>query len=80
MDLEERRSLVASFLRKCVTYADDSINRKRDRGLRGRDREMGNYRDFTEHAVMEVSMASSTNGWKRNSGGNLVLYRSVQRG
>ena len=30
MGLEERRSLVVSFLRKCVTYADDSINRKRD--------------------------------------------------
>ena len=32
MGLEERRLLVVSFLRKCVTYADDSISRKRDRG------------------------------------------------
>ena len=56
MDLEERRSLVTSFLRKCVTYADDSIKRKRDRG----DSEEAivkweTDRDFTEHAVMEVS-------------------------
>ena len=56
MDLEERRSLVASFLRKCVTYADDSITRKRDRGDSEEEiEEWENYRDFTEHAVMEVS-------------------------
>ena len=56
MDLEERRSLVTSFLRKCVTYADDSIKRKRGRG--DSEEEIGKwetYRDFTEHAVMEVS-------------------------
>ena len=56
MDLEERRSLVTSFLRKCVTYADDSIKRKRARG--DSEEEIGKwetYRDFTEHAVMEVS-------------------------
>ena len=56
MGLEERRSLVASFLRKCVTYADDSINRKRDRGDSEEEIEKWeNYRDFTKHAVMEVS-------------------------
>ena len=56
MGLEERRSLVVSFLRKCVTYADDSINRKRDRGDSEEEIEKwANYRDFTEHAVMEVS-------------------------
>ena len=56
MDLEKRRSLITSFLRKCVTYADDSIKRKRDRG--DSEEEIGKwetYRDFTEHAVMEVS-------------------------
>ena len=56
MGLEERRSLVVSFLRKCVTYANDSINRKRDRGDSEEEIEKWkNYRDFTEHAVMEVS-------------------------
>ena len=56
MGLEERRSLVVSFLRKCVTYANDSINRKRDRGDSEEEIEKKeNYRDFTEHAVMEVS-------------------------
>ena len=28
MDLEERRALIANFLRKCVTYSNDSISRK----------------------------------------------------
>ncbi|MEC7425640.1 MAG: hypothetical protein VX788_01950 [Candidatus Thermoplasmatota archaeon] len=56
MDLEERRSLVTSFLRKCVTYADDSIKRKRDRGDSEEEIvKWETYRDFTEHAVMEVS-------------------------
>ena len=56
MGLEERRSLVLSFLRKCVTYADDSIRRKRDRGDSEEEIEKWEtYRDFTEHAVMEVS-------------------------
>ena len=56
MGLEERRSLVVSFLRKCVTYADDSIRRKRDRGDSEEEIEKWEvYRDFTEHAVMEVS-------------------------
>jgi len=56
MDLEERRSLVTSFLRKCVTYADDSIKRKRDRGDSEEEIvKWQTYRDFTEHAVMEVS-------------------------
>ena len=56
MDLEERRSLVTSFLRNCVTYADASIKRKRDRGDSEEEIEKWEvYRDFTEHAVMEVS-------------------------
>tara|TARA_B100001559_G_scaffold28889_1_gene22326 strand:+ start:549 stop:752 length:204 start_codon:yes stop_codon:yes gene_type:complete len=56
MGLEDRRLLVTSFLRKCVTYANDSIKRKRDRGDSEEEIEKWeNYRDFTEHAVMEVS-------------------------
>ena len=56
MGLEERRSLVTSFLRKCVIYANDSIKRKRDRGDSEEEIEKWEtYRDFTEHAVMEVS-------------------------
>ena len=56
MGLEDRRSLVTSFLRKCVNYANDSIKRKRDRGDSEEEIEKWeNYRDFTEHAVMEVS-------------------------
>ena len=63
MGLEERRSLVVSFLRKCVTYANDSINRKRDRGdSEGEIEKWENYRDFTEHAVMEVSNGE-LDGW-----------------
>ena len=55
MSLEEKRSIVADFLLRCVNYANDSIERKRNRG---EDEEEVSkweaYRDFTEHAVMEV--------------------------
>jgi hypothetical protein len=56
MSLEEKRKLVVSFLRKCVSYANDSIERTVERG--GEEEEISKwsaYRDFTEHAVMEVS-------------------------
>ncbi len=56
MSIEERRSLVASFLRRCVRYANDSIGRKIGRG--GQEDEISRwvaYRDFTEHAIIEVS-------------------------
>jgi len=56
MSVEERRNLIVSFLRRCVRYANDSIERKAERG--GEEEEISKwsaYRDFTEHAIMEVS-------------------------
>ena len=55
MDLEEKRNLVVSFLRRCVSYANDSIERKTERGEEEEISKWATYRDFTEHAVMEVS-------------------------
>ena len=55
MDLEEKRNLVVSFLRRCVSYANDSIERKTERGEEEEISKWAAYRDFTEHAVMEVS-------------------------
>lgn len=56
MSIEKRRNLVVSFLRRCVRYANDSIDRKKERG---EDEEeifkWSAYRDFTDHAIMEVS-------------------------
>ena len=56
MSIEERRILVVSFLKKCVKYANDSIDRKTERGVEEEEiSRWSAYRDFTEHAVMEVS-------------------------
>ena len=55
MNLEEKRNLVVSFLRRCVRYANDSIERKTERGEEEEISKWAAYRDFTEHAVMEVS-------------------------
>ena len=56
MRIEERRKLIELFLRRCVTYADASIERKKKRGD---DEETiakwQSYRDFTEHAAEEVA-------------------------
>jgi len=56
MSIEERRSLVISFLRRCVRYANESIARKTERG--GEEEEVVRwvaYRDFTEHSILEIS-------------------------
>jgi len=56
MDVDERRRLVELFLRRCVIYADASIERKKQRG---EDEDViaqwQAYRDFTDHAVEEVA-------------------------
>ena len=56
MSIEERRKLVVSFLRRCVRYANDSIDRKKERGEDEEEiSKWSAYRDFTDHAIMEVS-------------------------
>ena len=56
MSIEERRILVVSFLRRCVRYANDSIDRKNERGEDEEEiSKWSAYRDFTDHAIMEVS-------------------------
>ncbi|MBR41041.1 MAG: hypothetical protein CMA89_04050 [Euryarchaeota archaeon] len=56
MSIEERRNLVVSFLRRCVRYANDSIDRKKERGEDEEEiSKWSAYRDFTDHAIMEVS-------------------------
>ena len=56
MSIEERRNLVVSFLRRCVRYANDSIDRKKERGEDEEEiSKWSTYRDFTDHAIMEVS-------------------------
>ena len=56
MSIEERWNIVVSFLRRCVRYANDSIERKTESG--DEEEEISRwsaYRDFTEHAIMEIS-------------------------
>ena len=56
MSIEERRNLLVSFLRRCVRYANDYIDRKKERGEDEEEiSKWSAYRDFTDHAIMEVS-------------------------
>ena len=55
MDLSQRRDIVSRFLRRCVTYADASIQRKKSRG--GDEKDISNwenYRQFTSFSASEV--------------------------
>ena len=55
MDQSERREIVSRFLRRCVTYADASIERKKSRG--DDEKDISNweiYRQFTSLSASEV--------------------------
>jgi hypothetical protein len=55
MDISQRREVVSRFLRRCVTYADASIERKKSRG--GDEKDISNwenYRQFTSFSASEV--------------------------
>ena len=55
MDVSERRDIVARFLRRCVTYADSSIERKKSRGVDETEiSEWRIYRQFTSFSASEV--------------------------
>ena len=50
----EGKAHVISFLRKCIEYADASIERKQKRGDFEDVSKWEAYRDYTAHAVMEI--------------------------
>ena len=55
MDIEQRREIVSRFLRRCVTYADASIERKKSRNEDPLDiYNWENYRQFTSFSASEV--------------------------
>ncbi|DAC46764.1 MAG: hypothetical protein CMA62_02735 [Euryarchaeota archaeon] len=63
LDEIERRNLVERFLRRCVTYANESIRRKSKRGQSEDEIEKWIiYRDFTLHAAEEVA-AGDLDSW-----------------
>ena len=55
MDIAQRREIVSRFLRRCVTYADASIERKKSRNENPLDiSNWENYRQFTSFSASEV--------------------------
>lgn len=55
MDIAQRREIVSRFLRRCVTYADSSIERKKLRNEDPSDiSNWENYRQFTSFSASEV--------------------------
>ena len=63
MDNEEKKRVICAFLEKCVTYADESISRKKKRGEDAEEISRWEaYREFTEHAIKEVE-AGELDSW-----------------
>ena len=55
MNTDERRKIVSVFLEHCVKYANDSIERKKEREDSPSEiSRWETYRDFTKHAIEEV--------------------------
>jgi len=55
MDINQRREIVSRFLRRCVMYADSSIERKKSRGEDSLEiSNWENYRQFTSFSASEV--------------------------
>lgn len=55
MDINQRREIVSRFLRRCVMYADSSIERKKSRGEDSSEiSNWENYRQFTSFSASEV--------------------------
>ena len=72
MDKEEVRTAITKFLEMCVTYADDSIERKKTRLEKDTSSELKdeivkwlNYRDFTEYTIKEV-LEGKLDDWLEN--------------
>ena len=63
MEKEEVRVSVTRFLEMCINYANDSIDRKKNRLTNDKSVDAQkeiekwiSYREFTEHALKEVSL------------------------
>ena len=62
MDINQRREIVSRFLRRCVTYADSSIERKKSRGEDSSEiSNWENYRQFTSFSASEVESGDLLN-------------------
>ena len=56
--MDEKKSVVVEFLKKCVDYSDASILRKRERGDLDEIPRWQAYRDFTAFSITEVKQGN----------------------
>lgn len=80
MDIDERRRVVATYLRRCVTYSDASIERKR---ARGEDEiELARwqaFREFTAYSVSEIE-SGALDTWLTDEQGDAPAPASLADG
>jgi len=54
-DTVNKKTIVADFLSRCITYSDESIARKKARGDVGEIAAWQSYRDFTAYSLEEIN-------------------------
>ncbi len=80
MDIDERRRVVATYLRRCVTYSDASIERKRARGED--ETELARwqaFRDFTAYSAAEIE-SGALDSWLSDEDGDAPPPPSLESG
>ena len=67
----DRKAVVADFLRKCVDYANASIERKQQRGQDELIPAWQTYIEFTQHAIDEIHTGKLDAWFERESRADL---------
>jgi len=70
--LMDRKAVVADFLRKCIDYANASIERKGKRGEEDLIPAWQTYIEFTQHAIDEIHTGKLDSWFEKSESNNLV--------
>ena len=74
----DRKGAVADFLQQCIEYTDASIKRKKERGDHEEIGAWESYREFTEHALMEINTGKLDPWFESEKGENLVNPKRIE--
>ena len=77
MSVDEKNSII-KFLDRCVEFANDSIERKRERGENETEiKRWEAYRDFTAYASDEVSRGDLDKWLKRIPENSILILKLI---
>ncbi len=68
----DKKEIVADFLRRCITYSDESITRKKARGETEEISAWQSYRDFTAYSLKEIYTGELDDWFEEEKATNLL--------